>query len=250
MFRTVLLDIAGVLYEGDKPVAGAVEAVADLRDGGVVLRFVTNTSRTPKRRVLEKLCGMGFEVAAHELFTAPMAARRWLEQHGKKPFLLIHPDLREDFDGMATDHPDAVLLADAGNDLNYPNLDAAFALLMEGAPLIAIGDNRYFHAGDRLHLDAGPFVHALEYAAGVEAVIAGKPSADFFRQALADADCPPEDALMVGDDVSADVQGALDAGLQACLVQSGKYRPHDEDNLKGEAMIAPSIAALAERLLS
>jgi ribonucleotide monophosphatase NagD (HAD superfamily) len=42
-------------------------------------------------------------------------------------------------------------------------------------------------------------------------------------------DCPPDRAVMVGDDAEADVAGALRAGLSsAVLVRTGKYRPVDE----------------------
>lgn len=249
MYRTVLLDISGVLYEGDEVIPGAVEALQQLRDAGVTLRFVTNTSRKPASAVLSKLGQMGFQVAEEELFTAPHAARRWLEEGGYRPLLIVHPDIESEFAPLATAEPNAVLLADAEDGLNYANLDRAFALLMEGAPLLAIGDNRYFHGGDRLHLDAGPFVKALEYAAGIEAHIAGKPSALFFEQVVADAGGDKGSTLMVGDDVQADVQGAIDAGLDACLVKTGKYQAGDEEVLKGNYRLADSIDDLVSELL-
>ena len=40
----VLLDLDGVLYVEDEPIAGAIDAVAALRDRGLRLRFVTNTT--------------------------------------------------------------------------------------------------------------------------------------------------------------------------------------------------------------
>lgn len=248
MYRTLLLDLSGVLYAGDKAIPGAVDALQRLRATGMTLRFVTNTSREPAGAVLDKLQGLGFGVSHAELFTAPRAARRWLEAGGYQPLLLIHPALRAEFSGPEPASPDAVLLADAEDELNYANLDQAFAVLMEGAPLVAIGNNRYFRDSDRLHMDVGPFVRALEYAADIEAHIAGKPSRLFFEQVLADADCSPEQALMVGDDVQADVQGALDAGLHACLVRTGKYREGDEDRLTGDALVEDSIVSLCERL--
>ncbi len=248
MYRTVLLDLSGVLYEGRDSIPGAVEAVERLRRAGVTLRFVTNTSRQPARAVLDKLRWLGFRVDEAELFTAPHAARRWLREGSYRPHLLVHPDIRAEFDELASDAPNAVLLADAEDELNYRNLDEAFSLLIEGAPLLAIGNNRYFRDSDRLHLDVGPFVRALEYAADIEAQIAGKPSRLFFEQVLADADCPPDEALMVGDDVQADVQGALDAGLHGCLVRTGKYRNGDEKRLSGDAMVEDSIVSLCERL--
>lgn len=249
MYKTMLLDISGVLYQGNAPIAGSAQAIQRLRRAGVALRFVTNTSRQPASVLVQKLRDMGFDVALEELFTAPQAARRWLLERGHRPFLIIHPDIEAEFNDLDQSNPDAVLLADAEARLNYAYLDKAFALLMDGAPLLAIGDNRYFQGDDRLHLDAGPFVRALEYAAGIQAQVAGKPSSLFFEQALADAGGVASKTLMVGDDVKADVQGALDAGLHACLVRTGKYRPGDEEAVRGRAMVEASLGTLVDVLV-
>lgn len=248
MYKTILLDISGVLYQGNAAIPGAVQAVRRLRNAGVVLRFVTNTSRQPSTALLSQLHDLGFEIALAELFTAPQAARRWLVERQHRPLLIIHPDLEPEFADLDQHDPDAVLLADAEERLNYAYLDQAFALLMDGAPLLAIGDNRYFQGADRLHLDAGPFVRALEYAAGVQAQVAGKPSPLFFEQALADAGGEAGDTLMVGDDVQADVLGALDAGLHACLVRTGKYRQGDEQAVDGRGRVEASLATLLKHL--
>ncbi|MDC0661419.1 TIGR01458 family HAD-type hydrolase [Marinobacter sp. SS21] len=248
MYKTVLLDISGVLYQGNAAIPGAIQAVQRLRNAGAVLRFVTNTSRQPAAALLKRLHGLGFGIALEELFTAPQAARRWLIERHHRPLLIIHPELEPEFADLAQHNPDAVLLADAEERLNYAYLDQAFALLMAGAPLLAIGENRYFQGADRLHLDAGPFVRALEYAAGVRAQVAGKPSPLFFQQALAEAGGQACDTLMVGDDVQADVLGALDAGLHACLVRTGKYRQGDERTVSGRARVESSLASLVEHL--
>ena len=52
------------------------------------------------------------------------------------------------------------------------------------------------------------------------------------------------ESLMVGDDVLADVVGAVDAGLQGCLVETGKYQPGDADSLPPGARRIASIADL------
>ncbi len=84
---------------------------------------------------------------------------------------------------------------------------------------------------DGLSLDSGTYVTALEYAAGVEAVITGKPAAEFFSAAVKAIDCTTNSVVMVGDDVDADVNGAIDAGLMGILVQTGKYRQEDDSRL-------------------
>jgi len=69
----VLIDIAGVLYDGDTPIPGAVEAILRLTEAGVPHRFLTNTTRSTRQRLLEKLRRMGFGIEWDSLFTAPVA---------------------------------------------------------------------------------------------------------------------------------------------------------------------------------
>ena len=162
--RGVLLDLSGVLYQGDRALTGAAEALERLRSAGLPLRFVTNVTRMPADDLARKLARLGLDVRPAELVTAPRAAREHLLARGLAPLLLVHPALREEFRDLETDEPDAVLLSDAGEDFSYANLNRAFRLLMDGAPLLAMGNNRYFRDEDGLSLDIGPFVAALEYA--------------------------------------------------------------------------------------
>ena len=48
----LLVDLDGVLYVEDEPVSGAVGAVTKLREEGLGLRFVTNTTSRSKRQTL------------------------------------------------------------------------------------------------------------------------------------------------------------------------------------------------------
>jgi ribonucleotide monophosphatase NagD (HAD superfamily) len=52
----------------------------------------------------------------------------------------------------------------------------------------------------------------------------GKPSAEFFRMAVADLGISPGGCAMVGDDIDMDIGGAQAAGLMGILVKTGKYR--------------------------
>src|SRR4029079_11722002 len=75
--RAVVIDLDGVLYVEDEPVPGAADAVASLRARGLALRFATNTTSRPRRRILERLHRLGFDVAPGELITpAALAVRR------------------------------------------------------------------------------------------------------------------------------------------------------------------------------
>jgi HAD superfamily hydrolase (TIGR01458 family) len=228
MIRAVLCDLSGVLYVGDRPVPGAVDALVSLRAAGVGVRFITNVTRLPRRRIVEKLSRLGFEIDAEDVFTPSAAARTYVTQESLVPHLLIHPNLQEELGDLAGPAPNAVLVGDAGHAFTYENLNAAFRVLIRGAPLLAMGTNRYYRESDGLSLDLGPFVKALTYASGAPTVVLGKPSSAFFRLAAASLGVDLEDVVMVGDDYEVDVRGALDAGLQAILVRTGKYRDGDE----------------------
>jgi HAD superfamily hydrolase (TIGR01458 family) len=223
--RGLLVDLDGTLYVGDEPVEGAPEAVGKLRSSGVVLRYVTNTTRKPRQEVSEHLHALGFEVGEREIFTPARAAVGLIGE--KSCFPLVDESLLEDLAGITLtgDHPDYVLVGDLGEGFTYSRLNAAFRRLMDGAELIALQRNRYWRREDGLALDAGPFVAALEYATGKDAKVVGKPERGFFRLALEDLGLRSYEVAMVGDDAEADVAGAQAAGLKGIQVKTGKYLP-------------------------
>ena len=245
----LLLDLQGVLIDGRQPLPGAVEAVAKARSLGLPLRFVTNTATRSQASLLEDLRDLGFCPAPEELITAPLAALRWIEREGRRPLILVHPAIAPLFAAHEDGRPaDCVLLGDARDQLSYANLNRALELLLDGAPLVGIGRNRRFREGGHWMLDAGAFLQALEYGADCEATVLGKPSAAFFAEVVQSLGLPAASCLMVGDDVEADVLGAIDAGLQAALVQTGKYRLGDEGRLPPQALLLPDVSGIAALL--
>lgn len=256
MIQGVLLDLSGVLYEGDHCLPGAGEALARLHAAGLPLRYLTNTTRTPRAALVARLQALGLEMAEEEVFTAPQAARHHVAARGLTPWLLVHPDIVAEMrgDGTGTSPApadcDCVLVGDAGEGFSYAALNQAFRLLIAGRPLLAMGRNRYFQEAGQLSLDAGPFVTALEYASGVQAEVIGKPARSFFEGALAALGCPPSAAVMIGDDVEADVLGAVHCGMQAILVGTGKYRRDDEAGLPAAARFEADISAAVDWILA
>lgn len=251
MPKGVLIDLSGTVHVGDRAIPGAVEAIRLLQRAEVPFRFVTNTSRTSRRMLHDALLRMGVTVPMDHIFTAPLSVRRYLEHQGLRPFLLVHPNLLEEFAGLPLGETDAVVVGFAQHVFTYEALNRAFQMLRAGAPLLATGRTRYFQGKTGLDLDAGPFVAALEYAAETDALVLGKPSSPFFLEAVAELGCRPEEVVMIGDDAGSDVGGAVAAGLGGILVRTGKYRPGDEekvDRMGGKSFrdIAAAVAAILE----
>ncbi|MCW2273873.1 TIGR01458 family HAD-type hydrolase [Rhodoblastus acidophilus] len=246
--RGLLLDLDGVVTVGGAPLPGALEAIAKLRGAGAPLRFVTNTTTKPRRRLIADLAHIGLHVDPADLFTPASLARDHLRRSGAQPFLLIHPDLLEDFDGVEPGE-DAVVIGDARDAFSYANLNHAFRLIHDGAEFLALARNRNFLDGDRkLSLDVGGFVAALEYASDRTAHVFGKPSADFFLGAVAAMGLAPAQTAMIGDDAEADIGGAMAAGLAGILVRTGKYRPGHEKRVD-PTLVADDLAQAVEKLL-
>lgn len=244
MIRAVLLDLSGVVYDGDTPVPGAVAAIGRLRAAGLPVRFVSNTTRSPHAAILRRLASLGVPAGHDDLFTPARAAVEWLSRENCVPHLLVHPDIVPEFAGNEFGDRKAVVVGDAADAFTYGTMNAAFRQLLDGAEFLALATNRTFKDADgRLSLDAGAFVAALEFAAGKQATVLGKPSRDFFRAALGGVGCTPGQAVMVGDDAESDVAGALKAGIGAgLLVRTGKYRAGDESRF------APHPTAVVEDL--
>jgi len=239
----VLLDIDGVLHIGGEPVAGATAALAELRELSSDVRLVTNTTSRSRRQILDQLQGLGFDVAMQELLTpAALAVGYCQERKHRSVRLLVGKSLLEDLSELAEAQPgqpvDAIVLGDLGDGFTAEVLNGAFRALLDGAELIALQHNRYWRRSDGLVLDVGAYSAALEYGACCEAVVVGKPSAEFFAAALAALGAEASSTVMVGDDIEADVGGAIAAGLRGVLVRTGKYRA---DTLDASAVTPTAV---------
>jgi HAD superfamily hydrolase (TIGR01458 family) len=232
----ILLDVDGVFHVSGRPIEGVAEAVKRLREDGHRLRFVTNNTTRSRADLAEDLRALGVELDDEELETTPRAAARILA--GKRVLALTMAAIRNELEGieLVGDSAEAVLLggADETEETNrvfsYMNLARAFAELEAGAELYCLHKNRWWQTSRGPLLDSGAFVAGLEYAAGVEATVLGKPSPAFFGAALDALDADAERTWMVGDDVEADVAGAKSVGLHAILVRTGKFREQALEN--------------------
>ncbi len=234
--------------------------LARLRARGIPFRCLSNTTSRPRAALLARLRTYGFDIADHELLTAPLAGAALLRKRGHHliaPFVpeATHADLRELAlaGGTAPDRPpergpDAILVGDLGAAWTDALMQEAFGYLMAGADFVACSRDRYWMRRGGLVMDCGAYVAGLEHATGRTAAVAGKPGRPFFEAALESlGGIAPAAVAMVGDDPWSDVAGAQAAGMQGWLVATGKFAPE----ALGETGIAPdrvlaSVAHLPE----
>lgn len=256
--KLILLDLDGTLYIGNQQIPGAVNAIAQLRDQGFLLRFLTNTTTKSHAELFAQMISLGFRLAPEELISAPVGARLELQSIQQKigrPLRIwpvVADAIKPDFTDFEWDEysPDFVVLGDIGARWDLPLINKLFNVIHSGADLIALHKNRFWQTPEGLKADIGFFVAGLEYVCSKNARIMGKPNADFFQRVLDSAGVNAAQAIMVGDDVDSDVGGAQLLGIKGCLVKTGKFRQSyfDASTVKPD-WVLESIADLPSVLL-
>ena len=236
--RGALIDVDGVLHVAEAPLPGAVAALAWLRANDLPFALLTNTAVRSRARLGGRLRAIGFDVDDARLLTAGSATADYVRRRfpGRPIFLLAAGDVHEDFAGVPLTEGDdaaAVVIGGALDDAGamdgwtWERLNHAFRLALGGAKLVGMHRNGFWRAASGLALDSGAYVRGLEYATGARATIVGKPAAPFFRAGARALGLPPEQVVMLGDDLRADVLPAMRLGMRGALVRTGKYRDGD-----------------------
>lgn len=223
--KGVLFDLDGVFYVEQQLIAGGIDCLRWLNERQIPYRFVTNNTTMCRKDLTAKLRRLGLEVDEQEIMSANYAGVLLLDQRGfKRCRLVLRPAAQQDYPTNCLQNPDAIVIGDIGNRWDYDLLNELMNQVLEGAEIIALHKGRYHQGTSGLLLDSGAFVAALEHATGKQAVVVGKPNPTFFELASNTFGCNPDELLMVGDDLINDIGGAMQMGMHAVLVQTGKYR--------------------------
>jgi len=222
----LLCDISGVLSESSAEgdgvaIPGSVQAIKDFRQAGIKVKFVTNESARTRAGLHAKLLRLGFDMPIEDILTPAMAMMQVIKEQSLRPYLLVHPNVLEDFsDAVTNDEANCVVIGDCAEHFTFQKMNEAFQVLLKSAttPLFTLGKGKFYREDQNLQLDVGPFASALEFASERKAVICGKPDATFFKAGVSALGLPPENIVMVGDDIVSDVGGAQKAGLRGVLV--------------------------------
>ncbi|XP_075235204.1 phospholysine phosphohistidine inorganic pyrophosphate phosphatase-like isoform X8 [Lycorma delicatula] len=139
--KGVLIDISGVLKDGNKAIPGSIEAFKRLQDSKFPFRLVTNETQTTVKGLVKKLHNLGFNVNEKDIFAPIPAVIKIVKNENLHPFLLLHPDALEDFSDIDKNHPNCVILGDADYCFTYDAMNNAFRALMqmEKPILISLG---------------------------------------------------------------------------------------------------------------
>ena len=243
--KGILADIDGTLYFKGNPIPGAIETLQKLRQLGLKVLFFTNTDSKSPQTVLKILHDYGFTINDDEVFTPIIALKEFLSEYpSKKSFFVVTSEVEKEFQEFpkvnGSEIPEFVIIGDFHDNWDVNRLDKAFKYVIKGAKLLGTQGNKFYldHNGEPV-IDTGSFVQMIAYAANVESQIFGKPSKEYFLQALKRINLKSDEVLVIGDDPESDIDGAINAGIQAILVKTGKgqYYNSDKSRIKPSKII-------------
>ena len=214
------LDLDGVVWLAEQPIAGAADAVARLRAAGEDVVFVTNNSSQPVGEVEAKLAAQGIP-PLDGVITSAMAAADLVEP-GDRVLVCAGPGVVEALEGRGATavrdgDADAVLVG-FHRDFDYERLRIAARAVRRGARLLATNDDSSYPTPDGPIPGGGAILAAVVTATGATPTIAGKPyppMAELVRRRLGDT------GIMVGDRPDTDGRFARALGFRFALVHTG-----------------------------
>lgn len=222
-----LIDFDGVINLYGHPAPDAKEFFDFLEKNNLPVFILSNsTLRTAKdvHRFLEKydLC------TSIPIMTAADAALNYVDKNYERISVYCVENVKKEFEKYIYDiNPQAVIIGDMADDWSIEILNEIFLKVHNGAEMVAMHMNRYWSPEEnKIVLDAGSYISAIEYATGKTPTLIGKPSPIYFQTALEMLGYPKDSTfLMLGDDIELDISPVQKMGGKTILVLTGKTKP-------------------------
>ncbi len=252
----VLCDLDGVVWLAHDPIPGSVAAIASLRAAGHRVLFVTNNSKDTIEVQEAALAAIGVPAAGDVLTSAVAAAL--LVRPGERVLVCGGDGIREAVERQGATvisdeevEPAAdVVMVGFHRTFDYAGLTRAARAVWHGARLIGTNDDATYPTPQGPIPGGGAILAAVQTAAGVAAVVAGKPHhpmAELVRTVIGEV--ASTTAVMVGDRASTDGLFAATLGCAYAHVHSG-VTPAGTPVEPTPELIVNDLAAVAAIVLS
>lgn len=228
-YEALLLDLDGTLYRGPEVIDGAPKALAPDGDSTQRLVYVTNNAARGPGAVAGHLADLGYPATDDDVVTSAQAAARMLAHRlnpGARVLVVGTDDLAAEIDAVGLvpirrfgETPPEAVVQGHSPATAWPDLAEAAYALRAGALWVAANTDRTLPNERGLAPGNGSMVAALRTASDREPLVAGKPYAPLMEDALERSGT--RSALVVGDRLDTDIEGANGLGLDSLLVLTG-----------------------------
>lgn len=242
-----IFDLDGVIWRGQTPIDGAVEAVNALRAAGKTCLYCTNNSRLAQAQFGERLRAIGLQLEDADVMNSSAAAAFYLQSQFENGFTVFA--IGEE--GMKTElaRVGATVLTDAAAEaraeaevvvvgidrfFTYDKLRLAQRFILNGARFIATNPDSTFPTENGLVPGAGSLVAAVQTASGKSPLVIGKPQPTMVRLCLERFNLDPDTTVMIGDRLDTDIACGHRGGIRSILVNTGVHNAADAAAASGD----------------
>jgi len=224
----LLLDLDGVVYVGPDAVPHAPEQLQAAVESGHRLGFITNNASRPPETVADHLRDLGVPAADEDVVNSAQAAADHLSRQfpaGSAILLIGGTGLQVALEAAGLrptqDRGEAVAVVQGFSpDLGWATLAEATHAVRSGLPWVATNLDATVPTPGGPAPGNGLLVDLVARAAGRRPdVVCGKPERALFDAAVQRLSA--QRAIVVGDRLDTDLQGARTAGLPGLLVLTG-----------------------------
>ena len=250
-FQGIVFDVDGVLEFQGQVYPGAVDLINKLRQKGIVIRILTNSTLKSRKSCAAKLNHKGFKIYEKEVITASYATAGYLKAlNPTSCWVMLKREGLDEFKyfNQSDLDPEYIVLGDYREDFNFQNMNKALKLLLGGSKLVVMITEMVDNSMGDVELTVGAYGKMLETAANIEATYIGKPNKYVFDVALGSMNLDREKVLMVGDRIGSDVLGAKNAGLKSVLIKQGEFMERDLSGDLQPNYLVESISEIGDLL--
>lgn len=221
-----ICDMDGVVYHGDRLLAGAKEFVDWLKAEDKAFLFLTNASRKTPKELQQKMARLGLDIGEEHFYTSALATAKFLQDQapGCSAYVIGEHGLYNalyDAGIMINEvDPDFVVVGET-DDFSYDHICKAMNLINRGARLIATNSDITGPVENGIAPACRAFVAPIEATTGKTAYYVGKPNPLMMRTGLKMLGVHSEEAVMIGDRMDTDIVAGIETGLDTVLVLSG-----------------------------
>jgi HAD superfamily hydrolase (TIGR01450 family) len=227
--HAIALDLDGVVYLGNTPIPGAIDAIQKIRDFNLRLFFVTNNSGKKREFITNKLIDMGIQATNDDVLTSGYATgilvRRLSHDNSKKVLVIGSNDLKHEIAHfgveIVSNLPCDILVVGFDQAFNYEKICMGLNAIRQNAIFIACNRDRSFPIeGGNVLPGCGAMVGAIESTAGIKPHFeVGKPNTMLLEIISSELKIKPSEILVVGDDCASDIAMANRFGSPSILVK-------------------------------
>lgn len=233
--RGFIFDLDGTIYLGENAIAGAPQLIAELRQRGFGIVFVSNKPLQQRKVYAEKLTRLGIPTGVDNVLNSSLVMARYLlrEMPGATIFAIGEQPLLDELAAAGlslSEDPQEidVVVASFDRTFDYRKLDIGFRALRRGARFFATNADRTCPVEGGELPDAAAVIGALEGCSGRQLeLVVGKPSSLILDMALEQLGVPAEECLMVGDRLETDILMGHQAGMSTAVVLTGVTQRQD-----------------------